>query len=169
MGRKAVEIARKRGIILLCDSDMSQCKIFRRLNISRHCIRQTIHKFNKLHAVTTKSEAGRRSKLPDRRKRAIKLQQVHNDTLSLNDLVRYVQKNFNLTIRRRTVGRILNEFDMVSYTALVISGVAFFNSITRPDSDFFVFDFKTRPDSENFCFPIPVPSPNPKGNFFELR
>ncbi|CAF2901996.1 unnamed protein product [Rotaria sp. Silwood2] len=67
VGRKAVDIARKRNIILLRDSGMSQHENSRRLNISRHCIRQTIRKFNELHTVATKPEAGRHSKLTDRR------------------------------------------------------------------------------------------------------
>ncbi|CAF4794621.1 unnamed protein product [Rotaria magnacalcarata] len=76
MGRKAVDIATKRTIILLRDSGMSQYEIFRKLNISRHCIGHTISKFNKLHTVTTKPGAGRRSKLTDCQKLTIKLQQV---------------------------------------------------------------------------------------------
>ncbi|CAF3203871.1 unnamed protein product [Rotaria socialis] len=117
MGRKAVDIATKRTIILLRDSGMSQHEISRKLNISRHCFRHTIRKFNKLHTVATKPGGGRRSKLTDRQKRAIKLQQVRDDTLSLNNLVRYVQTSFNLTASRQTVSHILNEFDMISYIA----------------------------------------------------
>ncbi|CAM4922917.1 unnamed protein product [Rotaria socialis] len=55
-----------------------------------------------LRAIATKPGAGRRSKLTDRQKRAIKLQQVRDDTLSLNDLIRYVQTSFNITVSRRT-------------------------------------------------------------------
>ncbi|CAF1396861.1 unnamed protein product, partial [Rotaria magnacalcarata] len=117
MGRKAVDITTKRTIILLRASGMSQHEISRKLNISRNCIYQTINKFNKLHTVATKPGAGRRSKLTDRQKRAIKLQQVRDDTLSLNDLIRYVQTSFNITVSRRTVSRILNELDMFSYVA----------------------------------------------------
>ena len=117
MGRKAVDIATKRTIILLRASGMSQHEISRKLNISRNCIHQTINKFNKLHTVATKSGAGRRSKLTDRQKRAIKLQEVRDDTLSLNDLIRYVQTSFNITVSRRTVSRILNQFGMFSYIA----------------------------------------------------
>ena len=112
-----LDIATKRTIILLRASGMSQHEISRKLNISRNCIHQTIDKFNKLHTVATKPGAGRRSKLTDRQKRAIKLQQVRDDTLSLNDLIRYVQTSFNITVSRRTVSRILNEFDMFSYIA----------------------------------------------------
>ncbi|CAF3477395.1 unnamed protein product [Rotaria sp. Silwood1] len=103
MGRKVVDIATKKSIILLRDSGMSQHEICRRLNTSRNCIRQTIRKFNELHTVATKPGAGRHSKLTDRQKRAIKLQQVRDDTLSLIDLVRCVQTSFNLTVSRRTV------------------------------------------------------------------
>ena len=59
MGRKAVDIGIKRCIILLHDSGMSQHEISRRLKISRHCVRQTIRKFNELHTVATKPGAGR--------------------------------------------------------------------------------------------------------------
>lgn len=117
MGRKSIETAVKRSIILLRDSGMSQHEISRRLNVSRHCIRQTIRKFNKLHTVATKPGAGRHSKLTNRQKRAIKLQQVRDDTLSLNDLVRYVETSFNISISRRTVNRVLHEFNMISYVA----------------------------------------------------
>ena len=96
---------------------MSQHEISRRLRISRHCVRQTTRKFNELHTVATKPGAGRHSKLTDRQKRAIKLQQNCDDTLSLTDLVRYVHTSFNLTVSRRTVSRILHEFDMVSYVS----------------------------------------------------
>ena len=118
MERKTVDIATKRTIILLRASGMLQHEISRKLNISRNCIHETIDKFNKLHTVATKTGAGRRSKLTDRQKRAIKLQQVRDDTLSLNDFIRYVQTSFNITVSRRTVSRILNEFDMFSYIAL---------------------------------------------------
>ncbi|CAF4626912.1 unnamed protein product [Rotaria sp. Silwood1] len=88
MGRKVVDIATKKSIILLRDSGMSQHEICRRLNTSRNCIRQTIRKFNELHTVATKPGAGRHSKLTDRQKRAIKLQKVRDDILSVTDLVR---------------------------------------------------------------------------------
>ena len=117
MRRKAVDIATKRTIFLLRASGMSQHEISRKMNISRNCIYQIINKFNKLHTVTTKPGAGCRSKLTDQQKRAIKLQQIRDDTLSLNDLIRYVQTSFNITVSRRTVSRILNEFDMFSYIA----------------------------------------------------
>ena len=117
MGRKAVDIGIKRCIILLCDSGMSQNEISARSRISQHCVHQTIRKFDELHTVATKPGAGRHSKLTDRQKRAIKLQQNRDDILSLTDLVRYVQTSFNPTVSRRTVSRILHEFDMVSYFA----------------------------------------------------
>ncbi|CAF2865375.1 unnamed protein product [Rotaria sp. Silwood2] len=117
MGRKAVDTAIKRSIIVLRDSGMSQHEISQKLNISRHCVKQIIRKFNELHTVATKPGAGRHSKLTDRQKPAIQLQQVRDDTLSLTDLVRYVQTNLNLTVSRRTLSRILHEFDMISYIA----------------------------------------------------
>ncbi|CAF5195490.1 unnamed protein product, partial [Rotaria magnacalcarata] len=42
---------------------------------------------------------------------------LRDDTLSLNDLVRYAQASLNLNISRQTVSRILREFDLVSYVA----------------------------------------------------
>ncbi|CAF4411971.1 unnamed protein product [Rotaria magnacalcarata] len=85
--------------------------------ISRHCAQQTIRKFNEFHTVATKPGGGRHSKLTNRQKRAIKLQQVCDDTLSLTDLVRYVQTSLNITVSHRTVSRILHEFAMISYIA----------------------------------------------------
>ncbi|CAF1252565.1 unnamed protein product [Rotaria magnacalcarata] len=117
MGRKAVDTAIKRSILVLRDSGMSQHEISRKLKISRHCVQQTIRKFNEFHTVATKSGAGRHSKLTNRQKRAIKLQKVRDDTLPLTDLVQYVQTSLNITISRRTVSRILHEFGMVSYIA----------------------------------------------------
>ena len=117
MGRKAVDIGIKRCMNLLHDNGMSQHEISRRLRISRHCVRQTVQKCNELHTVATKRGLGRHSKLTDRQKRAIKLHQNRDDTLSLTDLVRYVQTSFNLTVSRPIVSRILHEFDMVSYVA----------------------------------------------------
>ncbi|CAF4622351.1 unnamed protein product [Rotaria sp. Silwood2] len=89
MGRKAVDSAIKRSIIVLRDSGMSQHEISRKLKIFRHCVQQTIRKFNELHTLAIKSGAGHHSKLTDRQKRAVKLQQVRDDTLSLTDLVRF--------------------------------------------------------------------------------
>ncbi|CAF4312678.1 unnamed protein product [Rotaria sp. Silwood2] len=117
MGRKAVSIDTNKGIILLRDTGMSQHEISRKLNVSRHCGRQTIRKFNKLHITAIKPGAGRHSKVIRRQKCSIKLQQLRDDTLSLNDLVRYAQTSLNLNISRRTVSRILHEFDLVSYVA----------------------------------------------------
>ncbi|CAF5223387.1 unnamed protein product, partial [Rotaria magnacalcarata] len=37
-----------------------------------------------------------------RQKRAIKLQQLRDDALSLNDLVRYAQASLNLNVSRQT-------------------------------------------------------------------
>ena len=46
------------------------------MQISHRCIRQTFGKFNKFHSVVTKPGAGRPSKVTDREKRLIKLQQL---------------------------------------------------------------------------------------------
>ncbi|CAF4320315.1 unnamed protein product [Rotaria socialis] len=86
LGRKAVDTAIKRSIIVLRDSGMPQHEISRKLKISRHYVQQTIRKFNEFHTVATKPGAGRHSKLTNRQNRAIKLQQVRDDTLSLTDL-----------------------------------------------------------------------------------
>ncbi|CAF5165212.1 unnamed protein product, partial [Rotaria magnacalcarata] len=114
MGKKAVSIDTKKGIILLRDTGMCQHEISRKLKFSRTCVRQTIRKFNELHTTATKPGAGRPFKMTRRQKRAIKLQQLRDDTLSLNDLVRYAQASLNLNISRQTVSRILREFDLVS-------------------------------------------------------
>ena len=62
MKRKAVDIATKMHY-----SSTSQCHVST-LNFSktRHCIQQTLHKLNELHAVGIKSGAGRRLKLTTR-------------------------------------------------------------------------------------------------------
>ena len=64
-----------------------------------------------------KPGAGRTTKVTERQKRLIKLQQAQDDTLSLTDLVRFALTDLNLTITRQTVSRILRDFDMVSYIA----------------------------------------------------
>ncbi|CAF4713909.1 unnamed protein product [Rotaria sp. Silwood2] len=102
MGRKPVNIDKKKNIIALHDAGMSQHEISRQLHISRQCIRQTIRKFDQLHTVATKPGGGRPKKVTDRQKRAIKLEQLRDDTLSLADLVRYAYINLNLTITRQT-------------------------------------------------------------------
>ena len=104
------------------DRQMRLCKtlihqISSQLNISCKRIHQTIHKFDKFHAVAAKPGAGRTPKVTERQKRLIKLQQVRDDTLSLTDLVRFARTDLNLTITRQTVSRILRDFDMVSYIA----------------------------------------------------
>lgn len=48
----------KKNIILLQDMGTSQHETFRRLRISRRCIRQTIRKLNQFHIVTTKPCSG---------------------------------------------------------------------------------------------------------------
>ena len=94
---------------------ISQHEISRRLEISRHCIRQT---FSKFHTVAKRPGAGRPPKVTDHEKRLIKLQQIRDDTASLADLVRYVNTNFNLSIGRSRISRILQDYNMVSYIAL---------------------------------------------------
>ena len=99
----------------LCKTLIHQISI--QLNISCKCIRQTIYKFDKFHTVATKPGAGRTSKVTERQKRLIKLQQVRDDTLSLTDLVHFARTALNLTITRQTVRRILWYFDIVSHIA----------------------------------------------------
>ncbi|CAM4987143.1 unnamed protein product [Rotaria socialis] len=117
MEKKAVSIDTKKGIVLLRDTGMCQHEISRKFNVSRTCVRQTIGNFNELHTTATKPGAGRPFKMTRRQQRVIKLQQLRDDTLSLNDLVRYAQASLNLNISRQTVSRILLEFDLVSYVA----------------------------------------------------
>ena len=62
----------------LCETLIHQ--ISSQLNISCKCIRQTIYKFDKFRIVATKLGAGRTSKVTERQKRLIKLQQVRDDT-----------------------------------------------------------------------------------------
>ena len=88
-----------------------------RLCISRCCILQTIRKHHEFHTVATKPGAGCPPKVTDRQKRLIKLQQLRDDTLSLNDLVQYAYTELNLTVHRQTVSCILRGYDMVSYIA----------------------------------------------------
>ena len=117
MGRKAVSIDKRKEIMVLHGTGPSHHEISRKLNISRHCIRQTIREFQKHQTVATKPGAGRPSKLTEREKRAIKLEQLRDDTLSLSKLVRFAHFNFNVTISRSTVSRILKEYGMISYIA----------------------------------------------------
>ncbi|CAM2727669.1 unnamed protein product, partial [Rotaria socialis] len=63
----------------------------------------TIGNFNELHTTATKPGAGRPFKMTRRQQRVIKLQQLRDDTLSLNDLVRYAQASLNLNISRQTI------------------------------------------------------------------
>ncbi|CAM4827579.1 unnamed protein product [Rotaria magnacalcarata] len=70
-----------------------------------------------LRDTATKPGAGRLFKMTRHQKRAIKLQQLRDDTLSLNVFVRYAQASLNLDISRQTVSLILREFDLVSYVA----------------------------------------------------
>ena len=56
------------------------------MKISRRCIHQTFRKFDKFYTVATKPDAGHPSKVTDREKRLIKLQQLRDDTGSFADL-----------------------------------------------------------------------------------
>ena len=76
---------------------MSRHQISCQLNISCKSIRQTIRKFYKFHTVATKPGINRTSKVTERQKRLIKLQQVGNDTLTLTDLDRFARTDLNLT------------------------------------------------------------------------
>ncbi|CAF4476790.1 unnamed protein product, partial [Rotaria sp. Silwood2] len=116
-GEKPVNIDTKKNIIALRDIRMSQYAISCQLKVSRDCIYETIRRFNELHTVATKPGAGCLRKITNRQKRAIKLQQLRDDTCSLNDLVRYASTNLNLSISRQTVSRILRDFNIVSYVA----------------------------------------------------
>ena len=50
-------------------------------------------------------------------KRAIKTEQLRYDTIALNDLVKFVQINFDVTVGRSIISRILNNFGLFSYVA----------------------------------------------------
>ncbi|CAF2128218.1 unnamed protein product, partial [Rotaria magnacalcarata] len=102
MEKKAVSVNTEKGIILLRDTGMCQHEVSRKSNVSRTCVCQTIRKFNELHTTATKPGAGRPFKMTRHQKRAIKLQQLRDDTLSLNDLVRYTQASLNLDTSRQT-------------------------------------------------------------------
>ena len=93
---------------------ISQHEISRRLKISHRCIRQT---FSKFHTVAMKPSVGRPPKVTNREKRLIKLQQLRDDTAKLGDLVRYFNTNLNLSIDGSTISRILQDYNLVSYTA----------------------------------------------------
>ena len=73
--------------------------------------------FDKFHTVATKPGAGRPPKVTDHEKGLTKLQQLRDDSVSLGDLVRYVNTNLNLLISRSAVSRILQDYYIVSYIA----------------------------------------------------
>ena len=98
MGRKAVSMDTKKKIFVSSEVGLSKTVIAQRCNVSRNCVIQTIRKYNEEHTVSTKVGTGRPSKLTDRQKRAIKLEQLRDDTLSLNDLVRYTQAYLGVKI-----------------------------------------------------------------------
>ena len=117
MGRKSVSIDVKKSTIVLRGMGIFQLEISRQLKISCRCICQTFRKFDKFHTVATKPSAERPSKVTDREKRLIKLQQLRDDTTSLADLVRYFNTNLNLSIGRSTISRVLQDYSMVSNIA----------------------------------------------------
>ena len=80
--------------------------------MSCKCVRQSIRKF---HILATKPSASRIPKVTERQKQLIKLQQIRNDTLSLNEFVRFVRSDLNSTISGQNISCILRDFDMVSY------------------------------------------------------
>ncbi|CAF5151435.1 unnamed protein product, partial [Rotaria sp. Silwood1] len=49
-------------------------------------------------SVATKPGSGRKLKLTERQNRAIKIEQLRYDTMFLNDLVKFVQINFDVTV-----------------------------------------------------------------------
>ncbi|CAF4222959.1 unnamed protein product, partial [Rotaria sordida] len=102
MERKAVSIDTKKKIITLHEVGMSKHMI------SKHCETQS---------VATKPGSGRKPKLTERQKRAIKIEQLHYNSISLNDLVKFVQINFDVTVRRSIISEILNSFSLFSYVA----------------------------------------------------
>ena len=108
---------KKNKTIVLSEVGLSKTVIAHRCNVSRICVIHTIRKYNEEHTVSTKIGADRPSKLTDRQKRAIELEQLRDDTLSLNDLIRYTQAYLGVKIGRSTVSPILNDFDMISYVA----------------------------------------------------
>ena len=114
MGRKSVRIELKKNIILVRDIGISQHEISHQLKISRQCIRQTVHKFDRFRNVPTKPGTGHPQKVTDREKRLIELQQLRDDTCSLADLVQYAHTDLNLSISRSTISRILQHYNMIS-------------------------------------------------------
>ena len=117
MDSKRCNTDRKKNIVCLSYTGMSQHQILGQLNISCKCIHQTIYKFDKFHTVATKSGADRTPKVTERQKQLIEFQQVRDDTLSLTDLVRFARTDLKLTISQQTIDRILRDFDMVSHIA----------------------------------------------------
>ena len=115
MGRKSVDIDTKKKIITLNEVGFSKTKIAQHCHVSRNCVLQTIRKYEKQRTVAIQPGAGRPSKLSEKQKRSIKLEQLRDDTMSLSDLVRYVKTTFDVIISRSTISRILNKFGLVSF------------------------------------------------------
>ena len=102
---------------MVCVQRTHTHEISRRLQISRHCIRQTIRKFDQFNTFNTKPGAGRPRKVTERQERLIKLQQLRDDTYSLAELVQYASAELALSVSRSTVSRILRDYNMHSYIA----------------------------------------------------
>lgn len=117
MGRKAVTVDMKKKINNFFEAGLSKRTIAKKCDVSHNCVIQTIRKYTEEGIVSTRSGAGRPPKLTDREKRAIKLEQLRDDRLSLNDLVRYTKTYLGKVIGRSTISRVLSEFDMISYVA----------------------------------------------------
>ena len=109
IGRKVVSMDTKNKTIVLSEVGLSKTVIAQRCNVSRICVIHTIRKYNEEHTVSTKIGADQPSKLTDRQKHTIELEQLCDDRLSLNDLVRYTQAYLGVKIGRSTVSPILND------------------------------------------------------------
>ncbi|CAF4192434.1 unnamed protein product, partial [Rotaria sordida] len=92
--RKAVSIDTKKKIITLHEVGMSKHMISKHCEVSRNCVMQTIRKYDETQSVATKPGSGRKPKLTERQKRAIKIEQLCYNSISLNDLVKFVQGRY---------------------------------------------------------------------------
>ena len=90
-------------------------KIFRQLEVSRHCIRQTIRKFDKYGIMATRPVVGPPKQTTNRQTRLIKLEQIRHETNSLTVLIRHANTNMSLSISTSTISPILRQYHMTSY------------------------------------------------------
>ena len=111
MGRKVITCSMntKNKTIVFLKLVFRKRVIAQRYNVSRICVIHTIRKYNEEHTVSTKIGADRPSKLTDRQKYAIELEQLRDDTLLLIDLDKYTQAYLGVKIGRTTVSPILND------------------------------------------------------------